>query len=264
MPSWQPETYVQFEEERTQPCRDLISRISSRDPGKIIDLGCGPGNSTAALVGRWPKASIAGLDSSAEMLARARERNPQCQWIHSDITRWAADEQDQFDIVFSNAALQWVDNHAAVYPSILARVSEGGVLAIQMPANMNEQAHQLMRDLASSGEWRERFQRDGVREWFVHDATFYYDVLAKCTSRIDLWETTYYHVMPDAKAIALWYRGTGLRPFLDTLPDDAMREEFVNDYAKSIGRAYPPRADGWVIFPFRRLFVIATRQIRKP
>lgn len=264
MTRWQPETYLQFEEERTRPCRDLISRISVRDPAKIIDLGCGPGNSTAVLRERWTKASITGLDSSAEMLVRARAGNPQCQWIQSDIALWAADEHDKFDIVFSNAALHWVANHAATFPSIFARVSDGGVLAIQMPANMSAPAHQLMRDLASSEKWRGRFPREGVREWFVHDATFYYDALAKHTSRIDLWETTYYHVMPDAKAIALWYKSTGLRPFLDSLPDNAMREEFVNDYAKSLDRAYPPRADGRVIFPFRRLFVIATRQIRKP
>jgi trans-aconitate 2-methyltransferase len=265
MPSWQSEQYLKFEEERTRPCRDLAANIHAADPRRVIDLGCGPGNSTAVLAQRWPSASIAGLDNSQDMLNRARKQNPDCEWIHADITAWlsepAVDSGLPYDVVFSNAALQWVPDHGGIFPRLMSRVAEGGCLAVQMPANIDAPAHQQMRDLAGSDAWRDRFPEGGVREWYVHGVNFYYDVLASVTSRIDLWETTYFHVLQNVEAIAEWYRGTGLRPFLDHLSSEAERLAFVWDYVELIRPEYPERADGRVLFPFKRLFLVASKEL---
>jgi trans-aconitate 2-methyltransferase len=257
--AWQPHQYLLFEEERTRPCRDLVAQIRLDDARTIIDLGCGPGNSTAVLAERWPGAVIAGLDSSPEMLRRARQRLPQCEWIHQGIAEWAQGNEVKRDLVFANAAMHWVTDHAEVYPRLLNAVVDGGVLATQVPFNMSEPAHQLMRDVAASPEWRERFPASGVREWFVHEESFYYDLLAPLAKRVSIWQTTYLHVLPGAEAITEWYRATGLRPFLDALKTDAEREQFAAAYTEAVQGEYRPRPDGAVLFPFRRLFVVATR-----
>ena len=260
MPTWQPDQYLQFEEERTRPCRDLVAQIRVEDARTVIDLGCGPGNSTAVLAERWPAARITGLDSSAQMLERARQSDARHEWIQAEIADWSNSAHAEYDVVFSNAALHWVTDHAAVYPRLFARVAEGGALAIQVPANLDEPAHRIMRDLAASPQWRDRFPKARVREWFVHDRSFYYDLLAPAGARsIGLWETTYIHVMPGAESIAEWYRATGMRPFLDALASDADREQFMKDYTEAIRAEYRPRPDGRILFPFRRLFLVANR-----
>ena len=258
MPSWRPDDYLRFEQERTRPCRDLVHRIPVDRPRTVIDLGCGPGNSTAVLAERWPSADITGLDSSAEMLERAHATGGAIRWITGDIEAWAG-STDKSDIVFSNAALQWVTNHAELYPRLLERVSDGGALAIQVPANLDAPAQRMMRQVAASPAWRNRFSSAKVRDWFVHDAAFYYDLLAGRASTLDLWTTEYIHIMPGVEAITEWYRATGLRPFLEVLTSDADRQEFLNDYTDALRREYIPRQDGRVLFPFRRLFLIARR-----
>jgi len=258
MSTWRPKQYLLFEEERTRPVRDLVAQIPVASPRSVVDLGCGPGNSTAVLATRWPAARITGLDSSAEMLDRARQSNPRLEWVQGDITEWSSGAGREYDIVFSNAALQWVTDHAAIYPRLLNRVAAGGALAVQVPANINEPAHQIMRDLASSSAWRDRFPPSGVCEWFVHGIAFYYDVLAPAAKSINIWEMTYIHVMPDVESITEWYKATGMRPFLDCLPGAAERERFIKDYTDAIRCEYKPRPSGSVLFPFRRLFLIAT------
>jgi trans-aconitate 2-methyltransferase len=260
MPTWDASQYLRFNDQRTRPCRELAARISVADPRRAIDLGCGPGNSTAVLAERWPKLELSGLDSSPDMIAAARRDNPARDWRVGDISAWANESGGTFDIVFSNAALQWVDDHAAVFPKLLNRVSPAGALAVQMPGNFDALAHRLMRELAASPEWRNRLP--AVREWHVHDLPFYYDVLAPIAAAVDLWETEYLHVMPDAAAIVEWYKGTGLRPFLDALSNNDERAEFSQAYLERIRQAYPVRADGCVIFPFRRLFMIAYQRDR--
>ena len=259
MPTWNAEQYLRFGEERTRPCRDLAARIAQDNPARVMDVGCGPGNSTQVLLERWPTAQIEGLDSSAEMIEAARAALPQVRWTVGDIAAWAAGAEggETWDVVFSNAALQWVEHHAVVIPRLLARVSRGGTLAIQVPANLDAPAHTLMRELAASPVWRGKFGH-AVREWHTHPIGLYYDALAPHADRLDLWETEYHHVMPDAAAIVEWYKGTGLRPFLDALSSDAEREGFAAAYLDRIRAAYPAQADGRVLFPFRRLFVIAT------
>lgn len=257
MSTWNPDQYLRFGDERTRPCRDLAAAILIATPRRIVDLGCGPGNSTAVLATRWPDAAVVGLDSSDAMIAAARRDAPARTFVLGDIARWCADVP--YDIVFSNAALHWVPEHEAVYPHLFAQVAPGGVLAVQVPFNADAPAQQAMRDLAAGPRFRHRLV-DGVRAWHVHAREFYYDALCAMSSRIDLWETEYVHVLPDARAIVEWYRGTGLRPFLDALGNDEDREAFLGEYLAAVQKAYPPRPDGRILFPFRRLFLIAYRE----
>ncbi|MGA3041675.1 MAG: methyltransferase domain-containing protein [Bryobacteraceae bacterium] len=259
MSGWNPNQYLKFAEERTQPCRDLAARIAVPNVRGVIDLGCGPGNSTAVLRERWPDAEFTGLDSSAEMIDRARREYPGQHWLTGGISEWAASADGQFDVVFSNAALQWVDDHATLYPRLLSRVAPGGALAIQIPGNIDALPHRLMREVAAMPAWKRWFPPGQPREWHHHEMEFYYDVLAPCAARLDLWATEYLHILPDAEAIVEWYRATGLRPFMEALETDADRRRFAADYLESLRPHFPPRAAGGVLFPFRRIFLIAYR-----
>jgi trans-aconitate 2-methyltransferase len=253
MPTWKADQYLKFAGERTQPCRDLAARAAAGDPARVIDLGCGPGNSTEVLAARWPRAELTGLDSSAEMIGRARAAHPGWRWIEAGIEPWL-DGADCFDVVFSNAALQWVPDHLEVFPRLMARVAAGGALAVQMPDNFDAEAHRLMRAVAL------RFPAAGsAREWFSHEAGFYYDALAPVSARVELWTTEYFHVMDGPEDIVEWYKGSGLRPFLDTLSGDEERARFTTEYLAAIREAYPARHDGHILFPFRRLFMVAYR-----
>jgi len=248
MPEWDSAQYLKFHDERTQPCRDLAARIAMDAPAGIIDLGCGPGNSTEVIAARFPETAITGFDSSTDMIATARERHPGWRWITGDIAHFA-EGNDRYDLVFSNAALQWVPDHERILPLLLQRA---GVLAVQMPGNWAAPAHGVMREVAK------RFgMLESVREWYTHDENFYYDVLAPHCRQLDLWTTEYIHVMPDAAAIVEWYRGTGLRPFLQALPDGPTRDQFIAQYQEAIRAEYPPRPNGQLLFPFRRLFLVA-------
>lgn len=260
MPTWDSKQYLQFANQRTRPCRDLAARVNVAAPVRAIDLGCGPGNSTAVLIERWPAAQIMGLDSSPEMIESAKKSYPNQSWLQGDINSWNVAGNEHFDVVFSNAALQWADDHAPLFPRLMRAVNPGGALAIQMPGNFDAAAHRLMREIAAEPAWKVRFPPCGVREWHVHDLTFYYDLLSADADHLDLWETEYIHVMPSAQAILEWYKGTGLRPFLDALKSDEQRSEFLESYLQKLTAAYRPQSDGKVLFPFRRLFMVAYRK----
>ena len=262
MPTWDAEQYLRFGDERTQPCRDLVGRIALESPLRIIDLGCGAGNSTEVVAERWPDADVTGLDGSPAMIDAARGAYPERRWVIGDIASWASVDDPPFDLVFSNAALQWVGDHAALFRQLLEHVAPGGALAVQMPANLDAPAHRLMRELATSSGWRSKFP-GGVREWHVQQASFYYDVLAPGAARIDLWTTEYVHVMAGPEAIVDWYKGTGLRPFLDALASDADRAKFTGAYLEQIRAEFARRPDGRVLFPFRRLFAVAYRAAKR-
>jgi trans-aconitate 2-methyltransferase len=256
MPTWDSTEYLRFANERTQPAIDLAARVQVTSPARVIDLGCGPGNSTAIVAQRWPDAAITGLDSSDAMLATARKEHPQWQWTQSDIASWQPDSP--FDVVFSNAALQWVPDHRREFPRLLELVAKGGALAVQMPANFDAPPHRLMREVAATPAWRNVFKTH-PREWQVHPIAFYYDLLAPLAAKIELWTTDYVHVLDGVDGIIAWYRGTGLRPWLDALPDNATRMEYLGAYRARLMPYYSPRADGRVLFPFRRLFMVAYR-----
>ena len=252
MPSWNPEQYLKFADERTRPCRDLAAAIALPQVRRLVDLGCGPGNSTSVLTERWPDAEITGLDNATSMIDVARKAQPQHRWIVTDIAEWAANEREQFDLVFSNAALQWVPDHELVYPRLLERVGPGGALAVQVPAGFNALPHRLMRELTPPDV--------RVRQWHTHEPAFYYRVLAPHAESVDIWQTEYQHVMPNADAIVEWYKGTGMRPFLEAMAAD-QRQEFVREYTDRIRDAYRPQPDGKVLFPFLRLFLVAYKSI---
>ena len=259
MPTWSANQYLKFSEERTRPCRDLAARISVSPVRRAIDLGCGPGNSTEVLAALWPHADLTGLDSSANMIEDARRSKPECRWIAGDIAEWANSNQEQYDVVFSNAALQWVHDHGTIFARLMDHLAAGGAFAIQVPGNWDGTAHRLMREVAASPAWREQLAGGRVREWHVHDLDFYYDVLAPRATRVDLWATDYIHILPGVEGIVEWYRGTGMRPFLDALATDDHRERFAADYLERLKTEYVPQPDGRVLFPFRRLFAIAYR-----
>lgn len=242
MPTWDAEQYLRFNDQRTRPCRELATRVAVPAPNRVIDLGCGPGNSTAVLAGCWPKAELTGLDSSPEMIAAARRDQPRLTWRVGDIAAWANENAQSYDVVFSNAALQWVDDHAAVFPKLLSHVAPGGALAIQMPGNFDAPAHVIMRKLAESPAWRNRFPTRGVREWHVHDLATYYDILAPAAAVLDLWQAEYLHILPDAAAIVDWYKGTGLCRFSTPSPTTGNGPIFWHNISSVSSRRIPPAA----------------------
>ncbi|MBI5367656.1 MAG: trans-aconitate 2-methyltransferase [Planctomycetes bacterium] len=251
--AWDPGQYLKFEEERTQPARDLLARVPTVRPARVADLGCGPGNSTALLAARWPAAEVEGVDLDERMLAEARARDPRTRWVRADVRNWRPAQP--VDVLFSNATLQWLPDHAALWPALLAQVAPEGVLAVQMPRNYADPTHRLMAEIAAAGPWAARLA-ERARTVPVHPPAFYYDLLAPRVRRVELWETQYLHVLPGPDDVVEWVKGTGLRPYLAPL-DEPERATFLARYRAAIAAAYPPQPDGRVLFPFRRLFVIA-------
>ena len=253
MPAWDAGQYLRFADERTRPALDLLARLDLTAPRRVVDLGCGPGNSTAPLAARWPEAVVTGLDASEEMLAEARAKHPGIDFAAADIAAWSPAER--CDLVFSNAALQWVGDHRRLLPRLLAAVAPGGALAVQMPRNHDFATHRLMRQVAAEGPWQGRLA-DARNPSPVGAPEFYYDCLAPLCSRFTLWETNYIQVMEGISAIIQWLHGTGLRPFLARL-DEAERRTFLDRYALLLAEAFPPQVDGKVLLPYPRLFFIA-------
>ncbi len=253
MPVWDDRQYLKFADERTRPARELLARVPLEAPAEVIDLGCGPGNSTALLLERWPQARLTGLDSSPEMLARARLDRPDIHWLEADIASWTPTRAP--DLIFANAVLQWLPDHPTLLPRLFGLLAPGGVLAIQMPDNFDEPSHAWMRNLP--GPWSEALQamRQGPR---VLRAGHYYDLLAPHARSVELWHTRYEHVMADAAAIVEWVKGTGLRPYLEALPA-SQRAAYEAAYLAAIDTAYPPRSDGRRLFSFPRIFLVARR-----
>lgn len=258
---WDADQYLRFAQQRTQPSRDLCGRLPADDGTvrRVLDIGCGPGNSTAQLRARYPHATILGIDSSPDMVASARELHPDCDFEVLD-----AGELDRlgvdYDVVFSNACLQWVPDHAHVLPSMLRRLRPGGVAAAQFTENINLPPHVIMREVAQEPRWS-RWIHD-IRHYHHlggsrFDVGAYYDLLTPLCAHVDVWETNYYHALPGYGAILDWYRGTGLRPYLAQLPDDDARHAYEQEVLERIRRVYPLRADGTVLIGFPRFFFLA-------
>jgi trans-aconitate 2-methyltransferase len=251
---WDPGQYLRFADERTRPAWDLVARIELAAPRRLVDLGCGPGNSTAVLRQRWPEAEVLGIDTSAELLEAARRDHPGIDFQRGNIAQWAPAEP--YDLVFSNTALQWVGDHERLLPRLLDAVAPGGALAVQMPRNHDFATHRLMRQAAAEGPWRARLA--GARDPSpVKPPEFYYDLLAPRSAGFTIWETNYIQIMDGVPAIIDWLQGTGLRPFLARL-DAAEQRDFLDRYAALLTEAFPARADGKVLLPYPRLFFIAS------
>jgi trans-aconitate 2-methyltransferase len=252
--TWSPSTYLQFDDERTRAARDLLAQVPLTSARKIVDVGCGPGNSTALLTARFPEADALGIDSSLAMLAEARKAVPQARFAEADANVWLP-EQDT-DLVFANATYQWIAGHMALFPRVLAALEPGAVLAVQMPDNLAEPTHQLMQQVAVDGPWAARLASAARAPLAPVQA--YYDAMQPTSSRLDIWHTIYNHVLSGPDAIVDWVRGTGLRPFIDPLSPDE-RAQFLSRYRAAVADAYPPANDGKVLLRFPRLFIVAVR-----
>jgi len=250
MSDWNPTRYLQFEAERTRPANELAARVDFSQATAITDLGCGPGNSTAVLVKLAPRAAITGVDNSAAMLEKARNILPGCHFQTADIEQWQADSRQ--DVIFANASLQWVANHQVVFPRLVSQLAIEGQLAVQMPDNWHEPSHRLMREVAVEMGYPDRNRESILR------ADEYYDILTEAGCELDLWRTTYFHIMPSTESIIDWLSTTGLRRFLNHLPP-AQQEKYLQRYRELIAENYPVQQDGKVIMPFPRLFILARR-----
>jgi trans-aconitate 2-methyltransferase len=251
---WDPTQYLKFAGPRLRPAIDLLQRIDVETPALVYDLGAGAGNVTRLIAARWPDARIVGVDSSAEMLAKAAAESPQIEWQQADLGSWRPRQPPT--IIYSNAALHWLDDHDKLFPAIFASLAPGGVLAVQIPRNFNALSHTSITAAALDGPWRATLE-PLLRPAPVAEPEFYYDLLAPRAAGLDMWETEYLQVLEGENPVKEWTKGTWLGPLLDAL-DEPQRSNFERAYAERVTAAYPRRADGKTLFPFRRLFMIAT------
>ena len=235
--------------------RDLVAALPNRAAKTAIDLGCGPGNSTEVLAAAFPDAKVTGLDNSSDMIAAARKRLPQIRFALADLTSWS--DPGPFDVILSNAVMQWVPGHDALFPRLIEKLGSSGSLAIQMPDNADEPALRLMREVAAAGPWAAKLAN--VLRPARQDALWYYELLKPLCSHVDLWRTTYFHVIAGGAAgVVEWFKGSALRPLLDAL-DKAERAAFLARYQAAVAEAYRAMPDGTVLLPFPRMFIVATR-----
>ncbi|HEV2562460.1 MAG TPA: trans-aconitate 2-methyltransferase [Rhizomicrobium sp.] len=253
--AWDPKIYMSFGAERTRAAAELLARIALDAPSRVADLGCGPGNSTALLAARWPQARVEGVDNSPEMLAEARASGIPAQWREGDVSGWTPDAPQ--DVIYSNATLHWLPDHAHLLPRLMSHLAPGGWFALQVPRNFSEPCHTLIHDVANAGPWAAKLQN--VRDWgYVREPEEYFDILEPVASHIDIWETRYMQVLDGEDAVYRWMSGTGLRPFANALEGED-RENFLYEYKERLRSAYPMRASGKTLYPFQRLFAVARR-----
>lgn len=254
VPVWDPAQYGRYADERSRPFFELTGRVRATNPATVVDLGCGPGDLTATLAERWPAADVTGVDSSPEMIDRARRlAGDRLAFVQADAATWAPETPP--DVIVSNALFQWVPGHRAVLTRLAAALAPGGFLAFQVPGNFGAPSHALLRELCRTPRWRDRLA-DAVRDAPVDEPTGYLDLLARAGCAVDAWETTYLHLLPGEDAVLEWVKGTALRPVLTRLTDPGDREAFLTEYRAALREAYPPRPYG-TVFPFRRLFAVA-------
>jgi trans-aconitate 2-methyltransferase len=254
--TWSAAQYLKFEHERTRPVRDLVARIPNAQVLSAADIGCGPGNSTEVLRERYRQARIIGLDSSTDMISAARKRLPDIAFEVADIREWRPKEP--LDVLLANAVLQWLRDHETLFPALIAKLKPAGTLAVQMPDNLDEPSHRLMGEVARNGPWAAKLEDATSARTKRHLANWYFRLLRAHAPQVDVWRTTYFHPLAGARAIVEWLKGTGLRPFLDPL-EEGERDAFLARYEEAIAKAYPAEADGTVLLPFPRLFVVAVR-----
>jgi trans-aconitate 2-methyltransferase len=257
---WDPGQYLKFADQRLRPALELLNRVTLAEPTLIYDLGCGSGSLTRLMAERWPAATVYGVDNSPEMLAQAAAEESRVHWVAADIQGWQPDAAP--DLIFSNATLHWLGGHHALFPRLLAMLRPGGCLAVQMPLSWDLPSHRLMRETLADGGpggtalGSTELRQAAARKW-VEDTPVYYELLAGASSSVDIWETEYLQILRGDDAVLEWVKGTGLRPILNSLAD-AERTLFLAEYRRRLNLAYPPRADGSTLYPFRRLFLVAT------
>lgn len=256
MSDWQPDLYLQFKSERTQPSIDLVSKINQVNPKRIIDIGCGPGNSTQILAQKWPKSKIVGIDSSASMIEKAKQDYPDQEWVIANASSY--ESEMKFDIVFSNAVIQWIPNHEELLIKFHNLLSDEGVVAVQVPQFWDMPLGKIIDNIANDTRWKD--QTDGVSELLtIHNHSFYYDILSDLFNVIELWETHYIHVLENHLAILEMMRSTGLKPYLERLVNESDKKEFEEAVLNDIRKAYSIQKNGKVLLPFNRLFFMGSK-----
>lgn len=259
---WNPDQYQRFAEQRLRPALDLMARIPDIAPQHIVDLGCGTGKITARLAKRWPLAKVVGVDRSQPMIERAQDRhqdlsNP-VQWQLRDISDWLEETKEPVaDLLFSNAALHWLPEHATLFPALMSRLKPDGILAVQLPDNFRSQANEILRNVAASGPWAGQLAHDLYRIP-VQSPDFYYRCISAHARTVDIWSTDYLHVLEGENAVLEWLKGTTLTTVKRLLSGrQDWLDSFEEAFGASLARAYPPEADGRTLFGFKRLFIIA-------
>lgn len=261
MQDWNPALYLHFADERTRPAAELLARVPLQQAQRVVDLGCGPGNSTALLLERFAGARVTGIDHSPAMLEQARRQLPRAEFLQMDIAQWQADAGTRPELIFANAALQWLGAHQILIPRLFSQLAPGGVLAIQMPDNLQEPTHRLMREVAALAPYAAHVGHPERARPRILSVGAYYDLLASGptpAASVDVWHTIYQHPMASAAAVVQWLRATGLKPFVDALPAE-LQASFLAEYENRIDVVYPPRADGQRLLAFPRLFIVARR-----
>lgn len=253
---WNPDLYLEFDKERIQPSIDLVARIDFIKPCKIIDIGCGPGNSTQILYKKWPDSTILGADKSPAMIKKATNDYPNRKWILFDAGN--DNLEDKYDIIFSNATIQWIPNHNRLIKNLSKLLNDHGILAVQLPLFFDMSLGKLIAEIAEQPKWKAATV--DVNELFtINNASYYYSQLVKYFSKIDIWSTDYYHVMDSQIAILDMIRSTGLKPYLERIQLDIEKQEFEFQILDKIERDYPLQENGKVLLPFKRLFFVAKK-----
>lgn len=250
--SWNAAQYLTYAQERTRPAVELASRIPRDDIRTGVDLGCGPGNSTTVLRARYPNAHLTGVDTAPDMLAKARASGLDAEWIEADAAHWAP--PTPVDLLYANALFQWVDGHDSLFPRLVGHLAPRGVLAIQMPRNFDAPSHVLLRETVREFP---SLPADIARTEPVASPAAYADMLEPHVTGLDIWETTYEQRLTGDDPVLNWVRGTALVPVLAALKSDE-QGEFLAAYGAKLRRAYPQRSSGVTLFPFRRLFIVAS------
>ncbi len=248
-----PVQYARFSDQRSRPFFNLLERVPQGDFRRIVDLGCGSGELTVSLAERWPQASVLGLDNSAQMLEKAWQHQMpgRLEFLNGDIVDYA----EPADLIFANAALQWVDDHTTIFPRLVELLNPGGVLAVQMPFSHVQRSHELLEETVRTGPWATRLE--AWHRFRVEPLASYVEQMLELGCEIDAWETTYYFVLQGENPVLEWVKGTSLQPIL-TLLDTSEREQFTAQYAGKLRDAYPPTSHG-TVYPFRRIFFVARR-----
>lgn len=255
MPNWNPIQYEKFLKDRTQPAIDLANRLELLKPTNILDLGCGPGNSTKVLKDKFPNAKVTGADNSDEMLDKARELYPDIEFIHLDANGDLHEIREKYDIVFSNACIQWLPNHRELLPKLMTLLKPNGVLAIQIPMQTEHPVHIIINELVNTEKWGGKLTPRAYNHLTTAE---YFDVLSEFSRDFEIWEITYCHRMPSYESIIEWYKGTGLRPYLNQLTESDA-SNFVNDVFVKLKQRYKTQKNGEILFRFPRLFFIARK-----
>ena len=252
---WDPAQYLKFADHRVRPAIDLLNRVDLESPEVAYDLGAGTGNITEMLAKRWPTTRVIGVDNSPEMMGRA-ERGENLEWQQGDIGTWRPDRPA--DLIFSNAALHWVDGHTELFNGLMSAEAPGGLFVVQMPRNFGALSHTSISEAALGGPWRSTLE-PRLRPAPVEPPQFYVRILSPLASSLDVWETDYIQVLTGDNPVKEWTKGTWLKPLLDALEEPG-RSEFEETYADLVEKAYPKEPDGTTLFPFKRMFIVARKR----